>query len=35
MLSVPKVENYFVFKYVINLLNQLQHLALIKDFEAS
>lgn len=35
MLSLPEVENSSVIKYVINLLNQLQHLALIKDFKAS
>lgn len=35
MLSVPEVENSSVIKYVINLSNQLQHLALIKDFKAS
>ena len=35
MLSVPEVENSTVIKYVINLSNQLQHLAFIKDFEAS
>lgn len=35
MLSVPEVENSSVIKYVINLSDQLQHLALIKDFKAS
>ena len=35
MLSVPEVENSSVIKYGKNLLNQLQHLALIKDFKAS
>ena len=35
MLSVPEVENSSVIKYVIKLSNQLQHLALIKDFKAS